>query len=114
MRRNIVAHGYVDESIVDSLREMDFVFVAVDKGRSLVVEKLEFRVPFIDVGMGVEEVEGSLLGQLRVSGHGTNHSRKSTQPCIADCETRAIQPTFRSQMRIERLQDCDQMEEALD
>ena len=70
MRRNIVAHGYVDESIVDSLREMDFVFVAVDKGRSrrLVVEKLEeFRVPFIDVGMGVEEVEGSLLGQLRVT-----------------------------------------------
>ena len=70
MRRNIFAHGYVDESLVDSLRAMDFVFIAVDKGlpRSLVVKKLEeFGVPFIDVGMGVEEVESSLLGQLRVT-----------------------------------------------
>ena len=70
MRRNIFAHGYVDESVVDSLRAMDFVFIAVDKGlpRSLVVKKLEeFGVPFIDVGMGVEEVESSLLGQLRVT-----------------------------------------------
>ena len=77
MRRNIVAHGYVDELMVDSLQAMDFVFIAVDKGRArrLVVEKLEeFGVPFIDVGMGVEEVEGSLLGQLRVTAS-TDRSR---------------------------------------
>ena len=70
MRRNIVAHGFVDESVGDCLREMDFVFIAVDKGRPrrLVVEQLEkFGVPFIDVGMGVNEVEESLLGQLRVT-----------------------------------------------
>ena len=61
----------------DSLRAMDFVFMAVDKGRPrrLVVEKLEeFGVPSIDVGMGVEEVEGSLLGQLRVTAS-TDRSR---------------------------------------
>ena len=77
MRRNIVAHGFVDESVVDSLRTVDFVFIAVDKGRPrrLLVEKLEeFGVPFIDVGMGVEEVEGSLLGQLRVTAS-TDRSR---------------------------------------
>ena len=85
MRRNIVAHGYVDESVVGCLRAMDFVFIAVDKGRSrrLVVEELEkFGVPFIDVGMGVEEVEGSLLGQLRVTAS-TDRSRdqvRSTLP----------------------------------
>ena len=70
MRRNIFAHGHVDDSVVDSLRAMDFVFVAVDRGeaRRLIVERLEeFGVPFIDVGMGVEEVEKSLLGLLRVS-----------------------------------------------
>ena len=70
MRRNIVAHGCVDESMVDSLKTMDFVFMAVDKGpaRKLVAQMLEqFDVPFIDVGMGVEEVEDSLLGQLRVT-----------------------------------------------
>ena len=77
MRRNIVAHGFVDESVGDSLRTMDFVFIAVDKGRPrrLLVEKLEeFGVPFIDVGMGVEEVESSLLGQLRVTAS-TDRSR---------------------------------------
>ena len=85
MRRNIVAHGYVDESVVERLRAMDFVFIAVDEGRArrLVVEKLEeFGVPFIDVGMGVDEVEGSLLGQLRVTAS-TDQSRdqvRSTLP----------------------------------
>ena len=70
MKRNIVAHGHVDESNVELLRSMDFVFMAVDKPqpRELVAQKLEeFSVPFIDVGMGVEEVDGSLLGQLRVT-----------------------------------------------
>ena len=70
MRRNIFVHEYIDESTVDGLRQMDFVFIAIDKGhsRKLVVEKLEeFDVPFIDVGMGVNEVDGSLLGQLRVT-----------------------------------------------
>ena len=47
------------------------------------VEKLgELGVPFIDVGMGVEEVEGSLLGQLRVT-VSTDRSRdqvRSTLP----------------------------------
>ena len=85
MRRNIVAHGYVDESNVDRLRAMDFVFIAVDKGRSrrLMIEKLEeFHVPFIDVGMGVFETEGSLLGQLRAT-TSTDRSRdqvRSTLP----------------------------------
>lgn len=70
MRRNISVHEYIDESTVDVLRQMDFVFIAVDKGhsRKLVVEKLEeFGVPFIDVGMGVDETDGSLFGQLRVT-----------------------------------------------
>ena len=70
MRRNIFVHEYIDESTVDDLRQMDFVFIVIDKGhsRKLVVEKLEeFGVPFIDVGMGVDEVDGSLLGQLRVT-----------------------------------------------
>ena len=84
MRHGIVAHQYVDESTVDSLRAMDFVFVAVDRGRSrkLLVAKLEeFGVPFIDVGMGVEEVQGALLGQLRVT-TSTEHSRDRVRSTI--------------------------------
>ena len=70
MRRNIFAHGYVDESNVGCLRQMSLVFVAVDRGdqRKLVVEKLEeLQVPFIDTGMDVQEVDGFLHGQLRVT-----------------------------------------------
>ncbi len=74
MRRNIVAYGYVDESTVEHLKDVEFAFVSVDaeKGRKFVVEKLEeFGIPFIDVGMGVfigdGGAEGTLMGQLRVS-----------------------------------------------
>ena len=90
MRHNIFAHGYVDSDSVDCLRTMDFVFVAIDKGsqRRLVVTKLEeFKIPFIDCGMDVSEVEGTLLGQLRVT-LSTDKSRemvRSTLP-LADID----------------------------
>ena len=70
MRINIFSHGYVDESTVGFLTKMNFVFVAVDKGRprKLAIDILgEFGIPFIDVGMGVHVNNGSILGQLRVT-----------------------------------------------
>jgi hypothetical protein len=71
MRRGIVPHPeYIDESNVDLLRAMDFVFVCVDNAdaRSLVVALLEDRdVPFIDVGMGIHEANGSLGGIVRAT-----------------------------------------------
>lgn len=71
LRRGIIEHdGYVDEENVHELSAMDFVFVTIDNGpaRRLVVKKLEeFGVPFIDVGLGVYEVEGSLAGLVRVT-----------------------------------------------
>ena len=69
MHRNIVIHGHVDESTINNLQSMSFVFVAVDNGdsRKFVTEKLgESRVPFIDVGMGIDEKDASLFGTLRV------------------------------------------------
>ena len=73
MRRKIFSHDRITTSTAHKLEKMEFAFVAVDHGpsRKLVVEKLhEFRVPFIDVGMGVlakDEAKGTLLGQLRVT-----------------------------------------------
>ena len=70
MRRNIFVHPHIDEETVESLRGMEFVFIAIDKGsaRQLLVDRLEeWGIPFIDVGMGVVEAAGSLLGQLRVT-----------------------------------------------
>lgn len=71
MRRNIVPHNcFIDESNVDQLKGMDFVFVCVDKGsvKKLIIQNLEeWGIPFIDVGMGIENVDGGLTGILRVT-----------------------------------------------
>ncbi len=69
-RHNICAYGNVDDSTVEKLREMDFVFLAAefDCGRKVVAEKLEeYGVPFIDVGMGVSQTDSMLRGVLRVT-----------------------------------------------
>lgn len=71
MRRGIVDHGYhVEASNVAELQEMDFVFLCIDAGdaKKLIVENMEkFGIPFIDVGIGVELVEDSLRGILRIT-----------------------------------------------
>lgn len=71
MHRNIVAIDYyLDASKIDRLESMDFVFLCLDRSESkrLIVEKLEaIGIPFIDVGMGVELVNDSLHGVLRIT-----------------------------------------------
>ena len=70
MHRYIISHDYLDHDAADVLSAVDFAFVAVDDAdaRRLAVETLlDADVPFVDVGMGVSEVEGALLGQLRVT-----------------------------------------------
>ncbi len=71
MHRHVIAHPYfVDESNVGELRHMDFVFLCIDAGgpKRTVVEALEdFDVSFIDVGLGLELVDGSLRGAARVT-----------------------------------------------
>jgi hypothetical protein len=71
MRQGIVAHDcYIDESNVELLRDMDFVFLCIDKGKAkrLIVERLEqWDKPFIDVGMGLQLVDDALLGILTVT-----------------------------------------------
>ena len=71
MHRNIIAHdGYIDAANVNQLQAMDFVFLCLDGGEAkrLIVAKLEeFGISFIDVGMGVQIVDESLIGVLRVT-----------------------------------------------
>ncbi len=79
MHRGIVAHDYfVDESNVDELRGVDFVFLCLDRGgpKRMLVEKLEsFGVSFIDVGMGLYVEGESIYGILRVT-TSTPHARE--------------------------------------
>jgi hypothetical protein len=71
MRKHIVSHnGYITTENVEQLCDMDFVFLCLDNGssRRLLVEKLEeFGVPFVDVGMGIQQVDGALGGILRIT-----------------------------------------------
>jgi len=71
MRKNIIPHeNYINASNVDQLLSMDFIFMSIDKAdiKKLIIEKLDqAKLPFIDVGMGIEVVDESLIGILRVT-----------------------------------------------
>lgn len=71
MRVGIVAHGIaIDASNTHLLEGITFVFICIDGGDSkrVVIEKLEaLGTPFVDVGMGLELVDGSLGGILRTT-----------------------------------------------
>lgn len=71
MHTRILAHReFVSEHNIRELSDADFVFLAIDAGaaKRLIVSNLEATgTPFIDVGMGIHQVGGSLDGLLRVT-----------------------------------------------
>jgi len=71
MHCGIVAHAeYINASNVVELRDMEFVFLCIDRGgekRSIVAKLDEYGIPFIDVGMGIQATGDSLGGILRVT-----------------------------------------------
>jgi len=79
MRRGIVAHPVnIDETNVAELKEMAFVFLAMDSGpaKKLIVENLEdYDLPFIDVGMGVYWTGDALAGIVRMTASVPSHRR---------------------------------------
>jgi uncharacterized protein DUF6791/ThiF family protein len=61
------------------LAELDFVFIAVDDGpsRDLICRRLaEYRVPFVDIGMGLYRTGSGLNGMIRVSGGDVSDAAK--------------------------------------
>lgn len=71
MHKNIIAHcEYIDESNITLIKDLDFVFICLDKSyiKKALSNKLEeFVLPFIDVGMGIETLDDSLIGIIRVT-----------------------------------------------
>ncbi|HEX4307301.1 MAG TPA: ThiF family adenylyltransferase [Solirubrobacterales bacterium] len=71
MRRGIVAHDvFVEEGNVAELEGMDFVFLALDESepkRCIVTYLEQAGIGFIDVGMGVDEVDGALRGMVQTT-----------------------------------------------
>ena len=88
MRRGLRAYpSMVDASNVRQLRSFDFVFLALDDGpsRALIMDALtDFGVPFVDVGLGVNDVDERLSAIVRVSAgspsHPVDRSRVPSQP----------------------------------
>ena len=71
MRRKIIPHyQFVDATNVTELRPVDFVFLCLDKGgpkRVIMTYLIENNIPFIDVGMGLSNVDNALTGSVRLT-----------------------------------------------
>lgn len=71
MRKRIIPHAYdLGPENVAELRGMAFTFVCMDAGpnkSSVVAFLTEERVPYVDVGIGVVNTEGTLAGTVRVT-----------------------------------------------
>lgn len=71
IHRHIYAHDcYINDSNLDQLQNMNFVFLCLDVGtaKQQIVDKLEeWDIPFIDVGLGVNIVDNALLGIIRTT-----------------------------------------------
>lgn len=70
MHRGITTHPAIDADNAGLLEGITFAFLCIDAGEAkrAVIEKLEaLGVSFIDVGMGLELVDGSLGGIVRVT-----------------------------------------------
>lgn len=89
LRRNVIAHKYyINDSNVEELRAMEFVFVAFEgSDKQGVVERLiEYGIPFVDVGMGIGVDNGALNGILRVTtgtpAHHAHISKRNRIPFV--------------------------------
>ena len=71
LHRHVIPHGYrIEQDNAHELGSMDFVFLCMDSGpdKHAIVQQLEATdIPFIDVGMGLDEDGGSIGGILRVT-----------------------------------------------
>ena len=71
MRRGIVPHpNHISEDNESELDGLNFAFVCIDAGETkrFILESLERRgIAYIDCGMGIDEVNGKLTGQVRTT-----------------------------------------------
>jgi ThiF family len=71
MHKNIFSHDcFINSSNIDQLLQLNFVFMCIDKGdvKRLIFKTLkEANITVIDAGIGVEAVDNSLIGIVRVT-----------------------------------------------
>lgn len=71
MRKNIFPHPYeINSTNVEELKDLSFVFLSMDSGpqKKDVVNYLQrLNIPFVDCGLGMEDIDNCLRGQVRVT-----------------------------------------------
>ncbi len=71
MHKHVSPHAlYINKTNLGLLNELNFVFICIDKSevKKIIFEKLEkLGIPFIDVGIGVQRVDNSLIGMIRTT-----------------------------------------------
>ncbi|MDD2799366.1 MAG: ThiF family adenylyltransferase [Bacteroidales bacterium] len=71
IHENIISHSeFIKPENLNILDQLSFVFISIDKSevKKMIVEYLESKkIGFIDVGMGIQIVEGAILGVLRTT-----------------------------------------------
>jgi molybdopterin/thiamine biosynthesis adenylyltransferase len=87
-REGLVLHQeYVDRSSAGDFDGVTFAFVCVDKGsaRAEIFDLLiSMRIPFIDVGMGLNRKQGALSGTLRATYYGADDAAKVRDMQLAE------------------------------
>lgn len=70
MRRGIHPYDVFADGETDVLREMNFVFMCLDRGsakKSIIKALVAWGIPFVDVGMGILQAQHGLTGLMRVT-----------------------------------------------
>lgn len=71
MYKNLIEHDmFIKEENVVALKDMDFVFICIDSGiaRKTITDYLiSEEIPFIDSGMGLQNINDTINGQIRVT-----------------------------------------------
>ena len=95
----------IDTSSGDALRGVTFAFVCVDSGPSrkgifdLLIEK---KIPFIDVGMGLNRKRGPLNGMLRTTYYSVENGQKILEKGLAEL-TESPDDEYRTNIQISEL-----------
>jgi len=91
MRTGILAHPVaIDETNAQIVSQMDFVFMAFDGGpakAAMISHLTTGNIPFIDVGMGLQEKDGQLIGQVRMSSITDANKDKAVEQSFIPCST---------------------------
>jgi hypothetical protein len=79
-REGLILHNkFIDGSSSEELHGVTFAFVCVDKGsarREIFDLLIGTRIPFIDVGMGLDRKQGALSGMLRTTYYSVEDARR--------------------------------------